>query len=191
MPRHFSIAAILLLSLGLSACGIAPYKQPAEGQPYALLKLKYSYNAVSNGTSMGSRLYISHGKADSKKFKVAYNKTHGTVNEGAVNPDIPVDAVKIIPGQNTDAQMAVYFFWYTTQTFTTFVNGVPMVQTQQVYNENTCTVELNFQPEAGKEYLLDYTSTSVNKDCTAAAYEKQNKKAGGFKLKPVGSSKTV
>lgn len=190
MKKIITVASVLLLTLGLSACGMSPYKPPVDKQPYALLKLKYSYNAVSDGTIMGSRLHVRHG-GEKNKFQVALNKSHGGVKKGAVNPVIPVEAIKIHPGKATDARMAVYFYWYTTQTYTTFINNVPQVQTRQVYHEHACTVELNFVPKVGKEYLLDYTRTSVNKDCSAQTYEKQPRRGGKFKLKRVGKAKAV
>ena len=106
-------------------------------------------------------------------------------------PKIPMAAIKIHPGKKTDINMAVYFYWHTTQTYTTYVNNVPMVQTRQVYNEKACTTQLSFTPRAGKIYLLDYTSPNINRDCKAIAYKQTKLKKGRFKLKRIAKSKKI
>jgi len=182
----------VVISLGmLSGCGImSAYEPPKDKEPYALVKLKYKYSAVKPGTSLGARMNIRHGaKSEDDAFYSAFNKTYGMVQNKSTAPKIGIEALKIHPGKKTDMQMAVYFYWYTTQTFTTYVNNVPMVQTQQVYNEVACTTQLSFTPQAGKVYLVDYSDPNIDRDCRASAYEQRKLKSGKFKLKRVARSK--
>lgn len=187
---RFAIAAVTVLAV--SACAFTlPYKPPQGNEPYALLKLKYSYSSVVRGTTLGARLKIRQG-GEKESFRMGFNNTFGAIGRrGNRNPRIPINAIKVHVNKPTDVQMAVYFYWYTTQTITTFVNNVPMVQTQQVYHEKACTVQMSFTPHAGKVYLLDYNDPNVNKGCHAQAYQQIKLSAKKFKLKPVGTSKTI
>lgn len=188
LSRLFSVFASLLL---LTACGVAPYQPPQEKEPYALLKLKYKYSEGMPGTTLGARMNIRHGaQSEDESFQVAWNERYGAVTK-KTRPDIPTAAVKVHPGKKTDLDLAVYFFWYTTHTYTTMINNVPQVQTQQVYNERACTVRVSFTPKPGKVYLVDYSSPNVGRDCRANAYEQVKQGGGTFKLLKVGTSKTL
>lgn len=168
---------------------MSAYEPPKDKQPYALVKLKYKYSNVMPGTTLGARMHIRHGaKSKDDSFYRAFNKSYGTINNKKTRPKIPMEGVKIHPGKKTDINMAVFFYWYTTQTYTTYVNNMPMVQTQQVYNEKACTTQLTFTPEAGKVYMLDYTSANISSDCKATAYEQIPRKNGKFKLKRIARS---
>lgn len=181
----------LLLSLALTAllagC-VTPYKPPQKGEPYALVKVKFSYAAVMRGTSVGARLSIrqnegSPDKPKRGKYRKAHQKTYGGVRR---NPRIPMEAIKIHPKRPTDVMMMVYFFWYTTEYRTTYVNGIPSTHAVQVYHERGCPATITFDPRAGKTYLLDYSSASVDKACTTRAYRQIRKGGGKFKLRNVG-----
>ena len=192
MNKHLALVSLIFAITTLSGCGTGPYAAPAAGEPYALVKLKYSYSSIVNGTNLGARMTIRHGEVKEKgKFKVGHNKSIGKVKKGQVKPRIAMESVKIHVGQPTDVRMAVYFYWYTTQTYTTYVNNMPQVRTRQVYNERNCTVEMNFKPKSGKVYLLDYSSPNVSKGCLAKAYEQRKISGGKFKLRPVGTSKRI
>jgi hypothetical protein len=195
MRKIIQIFVIVFISLGiLSGCGmLSPYKPPKDKEAYALLKLKFKYSSVLPNTNLGARMNIRHGaKTKDDSFYSAYNKTFGIVEKKRkTRPKIPMAAIKIHPGKKTDINMAVYFYWYTTQTYTTFVNNVPMVQTQQVYNEKACTTRLSFKPRAGKIYLLDYTNPNVSRDCKATAYKQTKRRNGKFKLKRIAKSKKI
>lgn len=188
----FFFAGIISLGI-LSGCGMmSAYEPPKDKEPYALVKLKYKYSAVKPGTTLAARMAIRHGaKSDDDSYYSAFNKSYGVVQKKSNAPKIAIEALKIHPGKKTDMQMAVYFYWYTTQTYTTYVNNMPMVQTQQVYNEVACTAKLTFTPQAGKVYLLDYTNPNVERDCRASAYEQRKLRNGKFKLKRVARSKKV
>lgn len=175
----------------LSGCGtMSAYEPPKEKQPYALVKLKYKYSGVKPNTTLGARMAIRHGaRSENDNYYSAFNKNYGLVKDESTKPKIAIEALKIHPGEKTDVQMAVYFYWYTTHTYTTYVNNMPMVQTQQVYNEVACTSDMSFTPEAGKIYLLDYTNPNIDRDCRASAYEQIKLKNGKFELKPVAKSK--
>jgi len=192
MKGNLRLVVVALLALVVSACAFtAPYKPPEGNEPYALLKLKYSYSSVVRGTSLGARMKIRHG-GEKDSFKMGYNQGFGAIGrKGGHNPRIPISAVKVHVNKPTDVQMAVYFFWYTTQMITTYVNNVPMVQTQQVYHEKSCTVQLSFTPHAGKVYLLDYNDPNVSKGCHAQAYQQIKLGAKKFKLKRIGTSKLI
>lgn len=180
------------VSLGmLSGCmTMKPYEQPKDKEPYALVKLKYKYSAVKPGTTLGARMQIRHGaKSDDDKYFSAFNQSYGPVQNKSSAPRIATEAIRVHPGKKTDMQVAVYFYWYTTQTYTTYVNNVPMVQTQQVYNEASCTADLSFKPEAGKVYLVDYTNPNIDRDCRASAYEQRKLNNGKFKLVRVAKSR--
>ncbi|MGD8546899.1 MAG: hypothetical protein PVJ10_02950 [Thiohalophilus sp.] len=167
-----------------------PYEQPKDKEPYALVKLKYKYSAVKPGTTLGARMQIRHGaKSDDDKYSSAFNQSYGPVKNKSSAPKIATEAIRVHPGKKTDMQVAVYFYWYTTQTYTTYVNNVPMVQTQQVYNEASCTADLSFKPEAGKVYLVDYTNPNIDRDCRASAYEQRKLNNGKFKLVRVAKSR--
>lgn len=183
------VAAAVLL---VSACGMRKYTPPKDNEPHAIIKLKYKYGAVAPGTTLGARMHIRHdAKSDKESFAVAYNQSFGGVGDKKTNPDIPMTAVKVRPGKKTDARMAVYFYWYTTQTYTTYVNNRPQTQTTQVYHELACTTQLSFTPQAGKIYMLDYSNPNVDKDCNANAYEQIQQAGGKFKLVKVGDSKKI
>lgn len=186
------IAGIIGLGM-LSGCmTMKPYEPPKDKEPYALVKLKYKYSAVKPGTTLGARMNIRHGaKSDDDRYASVFNKSFGQVQDKSTAPKIATEAVKIHPGKKTDMQMAVYFYWYTTQTYTTYVNNMPMVQTQQVYNEVACTADLSFTPQAGKVYLVDYTNPNIDRDCRATAYDQQKLKNGEFKLVRVAQSKST
>lgn len=192
MKKIVTPAIGVLIVITLSACSfISPYKPPEGNEPYALVKLKYSYSSVVHGTTLGARMKIRHG-GEKASYQMGYNGNFGAIGrKGSPNPRIPINAVKVHVGKPTDVQMAVYFYWYTTQTFTTFVNNVPQVQTQQVYHEKSCTVQMSFTPKSGKVYLLDYNNPNVSKGCHAQAYEQIKLSAKKFKLKRVGVSKTL
>ena len=185
------IALLFITTLAVSGCSMmSAYEPPIEKEPFALLKLKFKYTSVKANTSLGARINIRHdAQSKDDSFYSAFNKTYGVVQNKKTSPKIPMEAIKIHPGKKTDIDMAVYFFWYTTQTYTTFVNNVPMVQTQQVYNEAACTSQISFTPRAGKIYLLDYTNPNINRDCKAIAYNQTKLKNGKFKLKRVAKSK--
>lgn len=191
--RYLKWSAFTVLLLQLFACSfLSPYEPPKEGQPYALLKLKYKYSEVTDGTTLGARMGVRHdAKSDKDGFHPAFNKHYGKVNKKGPNPDIAMEAVKVHPGKNTDINMAVYFYWYTTQSYMIMVNNVPQMQTQQVYNENACNATVNFVPKAGKVYILDYSSPTVDRDCTVNAYEQVKTKGDKFKLVKVSSSKAA
>jgi len=181
------IALVIVL---LSACSFTrPYEQPKDKEPYALLKLKYKYSEVVDNTTLGARMNIRQdAKSDDESYMSAFNKNYGSVEAKGKKPNIPMDAIKVHPGKKTDMTMAVYFYWYTTQTYTIMVNNAPQVQTQQVYNERACTAKLSFTPAEGKVYLLDYNSPNVSSDCRASAYDQVKLRSGKFKLVKVASS---
>lgn len=180
------IASIAILTL--SACAFSlPYKPPQDNEPHALVKLKYTYSSIARGTSLGARMKIRHG-GEKSSFRMGFKNSFGAAGR---KPPIPINAVKVHPGKPTDIQMAVYFYWYTTQMVTTYVNNMPQMQTQQVYHEKACTVQLSFTPKSGKVYLLDYNNPNVNKGCHAQAYEQIKLSSSKFKLKRIGTSKTI
>jgi len=187
--KLLGIAGALAL---MSGCGMSHYTAPKDNEAHAIVKLKYKYSATMPGTTLGARMQVRHdAKSDRDSFAVAYNQSFGGVTDKKSSTDIPMTAVNVHPGKKTDVRMAVYFYWYTTQTFTTYVNNRPQIQTQQVYNERACTVQVSFVPKAGKIYMLDYNSPNVDKDCTANAYEQIQQAGGKFKLVKVGESKTL
>ncbi len=190
--NYVKLPLLAALMLAVAACGPAKYQPPQDNQPHAVLKLKYKYLAIAPGTSVGARMYIRHDpKSDSDAFEYAYNESFGEVTKGGKNPDIPMTAVNVRPGQKTDVKLAVYFYWYTTQTYTVMVNNVPQFQTRQVYNERACTAQVSFTPEEGKAYLLDYSSPNVDHDCTANAYVQGHQRGNKFTLAKVASSTEV
>lgn len=194
MRKIIQIFVITFISLGiLSGCSMmSPYKPPKDKDAYALLKLKFKYTSVLPNTNLGARMSIRHGaKSKDDSFYRAYNEIYGVVQKIKIRPKIPMEAIKIHPGKKTDINMAVYFYWHTTQTYTTYVNNMPIVQTQQVYNEKSCTTQLSFTPRAGKIYLLDYTSPNVSRDCKATAYKQTKLRNGKFKLKRIAKSKRI
>lgn len=182
------LLAIALMSL--SGCTtMSAYEQPTEKQPHALVKLKFKYTDVQPGTTLGARMMLRHGaKKENDKYYSGFNKSYGVVKDESTKPKIATEALKVHPGEKTDVKMAVFFYWYTTQTYTTYVNNRPMMQTQQVYNELACTSDLSFQPEAGKVYLLDYSNLNIDRDCSATAYEQSQLNNGEIKLTPVARS---
>ncbi|MDH5206664.1 MAG: hypothetical protein OEY75_00910 [Hylemonella sp.] len=175
----------------LSACSFtSPYEAPAEKAPHALLKLKFKYSEVVPGTTLAARIGIRHdAKSDDDSFQSAFNQNYGSIQGKKGGPEIPMTALKVHPGKKTDVSMAVYFFWYTTQTHMVMINRIPQMQTHQVYHEKACTVQVSFTPEADKVYLLDYSSPNVDHDCSAHAYEQVQQKGRQFKLVKVGSSR--
>lgn len=191
--NYWKLLCVACSSILLSACGtLSKYEPPKDNEAHALLKLKYKYSAVQPGTQLGARMHIRHdAKADDDSFEGAFNETYGGVSDKKTSPDIPMTAMKVHPGKKTDVRMAVYFYWYTTQTHTVMINNRPQMQTTQVYNETACTVQLSFVPAAGKVYLLDYSSPNINKDCQANTYEQIQQAGGKFKLLKVGESKTL
>jgi hypothetical protein len=189
MKQVGAIGALLLLS----GCGsMSAYQPPEDKAPQALLKLKYKYSEVVPGSTLGARMGIRHeAKADGDKFQMAFNQAYGGIASKKGGQEIPMAAVKVHPGKKTDVTMAVYFSWYTTQTYTVMVNNIPQMQTRQVYNEKACTVQISFTPEANKVYLLDYSSPNVDRDCTGNAYEQVQQRGDQFKLLKVGVSKVL
>lgn len=188
--RCWTLLSGLGLSLFLSACGISQYTPPEASEPHAVLKLKFKYSAVAPGTTLGARLNIRHdAQSDSDSFESAFNQSYGTVVANGKNPEIPMTALNVHPGKKTDAQMAVYFYWYTTQTYTVMVNNVPQVRTQQVYHERACNVQISFTPEQAKVYLLDYSSPNIDRDCSGNAYLQVSHGGDKFTLSKVGTSK--
>ncbi len=186
--RHWMgmIGTLLLLS----GCGSAPYKPPEDQAPQALLKLKYKYSEAVPGATLGARMGIRHeAKADDDKFQAAFNQSYGTISGKKGGPEIPMTALKVHPGKKTDVTMAVYFYWYTVQTYMVMINNIPQMQTRQVYNEKSCAVQISFTPEANKIYMLDYSSTNADRDCTANAYEQIMQRGDQFRLVKVGTSK--
>lgn len=174
----------------LAGCGaMSPYEPPDDKAPQALLKLKYKYSEVLPGTTLGARMGIRHGaQSGDERFQPAFSQSYGVISGKKGGQEIPMAAVKVHPGKKTDVTMAVYFYWYTTHTYTVMVNKMPQMQTQQVYNEKACTVKISFTPEAGKVYLLDYSSPNVDRDCTGHAYEQVRQRGDQFKLVKVGNS---
>lgn len=186
------ILCVACLSILVSACGAPKYNLPKDNEASSLLKLKYKYSAVQPGTQLGARMFIRHdAKNEKDRFSSAFNQTYGGVSDKNTSPDIPMASLKVHPGKKTDVRMAVYFYWYTTHTYTVMMNNVPQIQTRQVYNESACTVQVSFVPEAGKIYMLDYSSPNINKDCRANAYEQIQQAGGKFKLVKVGESKAL
>lgn len=194
MRKAIQLFVMAFISLGiLSGCGsMSPYKTPKDKEAYALLKLKFKYTSILPQTNVGARMNIRHGaKSKDDSFDSAFNKSYGVVQNKKARPKIPMTAIKIHPGKKTDINMAVYFYWYTTQTYTTYANNMPMTRTQQVYNEKACTTQVSFTPRAGKIYLLDYTSPNISHDCKATAYKQTKLKNGKFKLKRIAKSKKI
>lgn len=188
--KRISVIGTLLL---LSACGhMAAYEPPDDKKPQALLKLKYKYSDVVPGATIGARMGIRHdAAADDDKFQSAFNQSYGAISSKKTGLEIPMAAVKVHPGKKTDVTMAVYFFWYTTQTYTVMVNRMPQMQTRQVYNEKACTVQMSFTPQADKAYLLDYSSPNIDRDCSGNVYEQVKQGGDQFKLVKVGTSKVL
>jgi predicted small lipoprotein YifL len=189
IQRTGLICALLLLA----GCGaMRPYEPPEDKAPQALVKLKYKYSEVVPGTTLGARMGIRHGaQSDDERFQPAFNQSYGTIASKKGGQEIPMAAVKVHADKKTDVTMAVYFYWHTTQTYTVMVNKIPQMQTQQVYHEKACTVKISFTPEAGKVYLLDYSSPYVDHDCSGHAYEQVKQRGDQFKLVKVGSSKVL
>lgn len=189
IKRTGLICALLLLA----GCGaMRPYEPPEDKAPQALVKLKYKYSEVVPGTTLGARMGIRHGaQSDDERFQPAFNQSYGAIASKKGGQEIPMAAVKVHAGKKTDVTMAVYFSWYTTHTYTVMVNNMPQMRTQQVYNEKACTVKISFTPEAGKVYLLDYSSPYVDHDCSGHAYEQVKQRGDQFKLVKVGSSKVL
>ena len=188
--KYTKLSSTLFLLLVLSACGTPQYTPPEPNQPHAVLKLKFKYSAVSPNTTLGARMLIRHdAESDSDTFMSAYDQSFGPVSGKDKLLEIPMASVNIIPGKKTDVMMAVYFFWYTTQTYTVMVNNVPQVRTSQVYNETACNVKISFTPEQGKVYLLDYNSPNINRDCSGHAYQQVSHGGDKFTLNKVGTSK--
>ncbi len=187
--KRLTFAPLAALLLALSACGPTKYEPPKDNEAHAVLKLKYKYQGIAANTTVGARMYIRHdAKSKSDSYQYAYNQSFGLVTANGHNPEIPMTAVNVRPGKPTDVQLAVYFFWYTTQTYTVMVNNVPQFQTRQVYNERACTAEVSFTPQAGQVYLLDYSDPEVDRDCTANAYLQAHQSGNRFKLEKVASS---
>jgi len=183
------LPGVLALMMLVGCSTMSAYEPPKEKQPHALVKLKYKYTDVKPDTTLGARMMIRHGaRKDDDDYYRAFNKNYGVVKADSTKPKIAIEALKVHPGEKTDVKMAVYFYWYTTHSYTTYVNNMPMVQTQQVYNEAACTSDISFLPKAGKVYLLDYTNPNIDRDCRATAYEQIKLKDGKFKLKPVARS---
>jgi hypothetical protein len=187
---RIGLAALALL---LAGCGqMKAYEAPDDKAPQALLKLKFKYSEVVPGTTLGARMGIRHDAQDEDdRYQSAFNQNYGAISSKKGGPEIPMAAVKVHPGKKTDVTLAVYFYWYTTQTYTVMVNNIPQMRTQQVYNEKSCTVQVSLTPQAGKVYLLDYSSPNVDRDCTAHAYEQVMERSGQFKLVKVGTSKAL
>lgn len=190
MKTKFIFIAAIAGSLILAGCGPRAYAPPKDKQAFALVKLKYSYSSIVSDTSLGTRAMIRHGGPKSG-FMVVHRKSSGRVSKGRVRPKVPIESIKVHVGKATDIRMSVYFFWYTTETDTTYVNNVPQIQTRRVYHERTCKVDVSFTPEEGKVYLLDYNNPNITKGCSAQAYEQIKRGKKKFKLKPVGTSRVV
>lgn len=184
MLRIIMTSIIILATAGLAAC-VAPYKPPKEGEPFALVKMKFAYSTIMRNTSIGSRLQVRQGdgKSNPGKYRPAHNKTHGSSDR---TPRIPIEAIKIHPDKETDVRMAVYFFWYTTETRMVMVGKVMQPQTTQVYHERSCTAQITFNPKADHIYLLDYSAADVTRNCTTRAYEQTETRGGKFRLRNVG-----
>lgn len=178
---------VVVSAMFLNACALVrSYDQPKDDQAHALLKLKYKYSRIVAGSTIGARLDIMHdAKSGDERYRRAFEETYGNVQKGA-SPDIPMAAVKVHPGKKTEVSMAVYFYWYTPQPYTIMVNNMPQTQMRDVYTERGCTAQVGFVPEAGKSYILDYSSPSVDRDCRVSVYEQVPQAGGKFKLVNVG-----
>lgn len=186
-----NIVVAACLAMLVSGCA-STYVPPKDNEAHALLKLKFKYSAVRPDTQLGARMHIRlDAKGEGDKFSVAFNEGYGHVRDRKSSPEIPMAAVKVHPGKKADVRTSVYFYWYTTHTYMVMVGQVPQMRTSQVYHEAACTVQTTFVPEAGKTYILDYTSPNVDRDCTASAYEQVQQGGGKFKLVKVGESKTL
>lgn len=189
--KHLKLPLLAGLLLALVGCGPSKYKPPLDKDPHAVLKLKFKYHAIVPGTTVGARMYIRENpKSKSAPFEYAYNQSIGQVVKHSKNLAIPMAAVNVRPGKPADIQMAVYFYWYTTESYMIMVNNSPQWQTRQVYHERACTAQLHFTPDNGKVYLLDYSSPEVDRDCHATAYL-QRHHGRSFRLARVASSKVV
>lgn len=183
MKKILLVVSIVAL---VSACGLTTYKSPEDGQPYALVKLKYSFDEIMPQAELGTRLGIKPGDKRGI-YKSAFDTTYGFVNTSNIT-STPLEAIKVHPDQNIDLKMAVYFYWYTTYTYTTYINGVPQTNTTQQYNEVRCDAFMNFTPENGKVYLIDYTQIDLKKQCDAIVYEQVPVADGKFKMKQIAKS---
>lgn len=186
--KHLKLPLLAGMLLALAGCGPSKFQPPLDKEPHAVLKLKFKYQGIAAGTTVGARMYIREGaKSKSAPFEVAYNQSIGQVVAHSKNLDIPMAAVNVHPGKKTDIQMAVYFYWYTTESYMIMVNNAPQWQTRQVYHERACTAQMSFTPENGHVYLIDYSNPEVDHDCRANVYLQRNY-GKHFKLAKVASS---
>lgn len=191
MKNYMKLSLLAGALLALAGCGPSKYQPPLDKDPHAVLKLKFKYQAIVPGTTVGARMYIRENpKSKSDAFEYAYNQSFGSVAANGKNLEIPMAAVNVRPGKPADVQMAVYFFWYTTESYMIMVNNTPQWQTRQVYHERACTAQLSFTPDNGQVYLLDYSSPEVDRDCRANAYL-QHHRGRRFNLAKVASSTVV
>lgn len=187
--RAGRLAVIFVLAVLLLAAGcVKPYEPPQKGEPSALLKLQYVYSQIRPGTTLRVYMFIKEDKAE--KFLPAYRQDFGTVSNGKNRPRVPIHALSIRPSTKSAIAMRLAFWWTVTTSVpvTTYANNqsTTTYQNRTEYYEVGCTSTIEFQPQEGKIYLINYNSPTVGSGCTANALLQTPTGAGKFNLKAVG-----
>lgn len=164
--RHLPVFCVL--AAGLLAAGCVTHEPPKTGEPSALLKLQYTYSQFKPFATLRVSMSIKEDKAE--KFQLAYRQDIGYVIKEWDLPRVPIHALSIRPSRKTAIEMRLAFFWYT----------------QKGAGEVGCSSAIEFQPQKGKIYLINFNGSAVQSGCTANAFLQTPTEGGKFKLKSVG-----
>ncbi|MDH4121436.1 MAG: hypothetical protein OEV94_07020 [Deltaproteobacteria bacterium] len=184
------------LFLGVALTGMAAllvgcetyYQFPADSEPYALLKVRFSYGdrdisgdrisgyvRLSNQPDEAEKLGLAYDDDGRSGFKraMSYIPFFGNAFEGRSKP-LRMDVIRIKPGKNI-------YLWATLE---------------EVWNENvgrttiihtdSCPTKVKFHPEAKKMYVLLYKTKNVRDTCSAQLYVEKPNGQGGYTLEETG-----
>lgn len=187
MSERLKWLVILITAMVLGACDT--YKPPLETEPHALLKLKYSYNSKLQGTLPVRATVKEETLRVRATVKEGKNKHQSVLrmNQPVFGNEVPLQAILIRPGIDTEIGTWLGFVWETDTSYTECDGkGQCRYITNTDYNERGCQQMTKFLPQEGKVYLLDYNNPNVDKGCDAKIYEQIPQNGGKFKLKSVG-----
>ena len=185
--RRLSVFCVLAALLLAAGC-VKSYDPPKKAEPSALLKLQYTYTLVRPAATLRVYMHIREGKAE--KYELAYRQDFGLVFNNRDRPKVPIHALAIRPSRKSAIVMRLAFWWTSMimMPVTTTVNNRPSTIFLPVtqYHEVGCSSAIEFQPQKGKIYLINFNSPAVDSGCTANAFLQTPTGEGKFKLKAVG-----
>jgi len=180
--KKIAIAVLSVLMALLAGC-TTYYKFPADSDPNALLKIRFSFGEYDPAGYLITAYLRLSNESGGGKLGLAFEDdgmggfqrglTHvpflGNFFDRRSNP-LRMEVIKIKPGKDI-------YLWATMSKVT---------KGGETTTIERCPVTMKFNPAAKKMYVFIYKTKDLSKGCAAALYEEKPNGHGGFDLVETG-----